>query len=119
MTGELSRTGAGGRVGIWSGAAKTIQGPLLWHFCRLTGLRGRGHYGAAEGGAAAGRGRHPRRPARPPAPRPRPKHRAIHLRYAHKTNRTCNGRPTFPLLLNLFISLLILDLNFNVCEIRL
>lgn len=44
---------------------------------------------------------------------------AIHLRYAHKANRTRNGRPTFPLLLNLFISLLILDLNFNVCEIRL
>lgn len=54
MTGELSRTG--GRVGIWSGAAKTIQGPLLWHFCRLTGLRGRGHYGTVEGrGGVAGK----------------------------------------------------------------
>lgn len=119
MTGELSRTGAGGRVGIWSGAAKTIQGPLLWHFCRLTGLRGRGHYArrrvVPRRGGEGIRGA----PRAPPAPRPRPKHRAIHLRYAHKTNRTCNGRPTFPLLLNLFISLLILDLNFNVCEIRL
>lgn len=116
MTGELSRTG--GRVGIWSGAAKTIQGPLLWHFCRLTGLRGRGHYGTVEGGVEW-RGKYSRSPSPPrPPPRARPAP-VIHLRYAHKANRTRNGRPTFPLLLNLFISLLILDLNFNVCEIRL
>lgn len=49
----------------------------------------------------------------PPAPC-RSAHCAIHLRYAHKANRARNGRPTFPLLLNLFISLLILHLNFNV-----
>lgn len=30
MTGELSRIR--GSVGIWSGAAKTVRGPLLWHF---------------------------------------------------------------------------------------
>lgn len=54
----------------------------------------------------------PRAP-HPPAPC-RSAHCAIHLRYAHKANRARNGRPTFPLLLNLFISLLILHLNFNV-----
>ncbi|CAH2232544.1 jg22643 [Pararge aegeria aegeria] len=75
MTGELSRTGAGGRVGIWSGAAKTIQGPLLWHFCRLTGLRGRGHYGAAEGWCRGGEGiRSPAAPPRAPASPARTRH---------------------------------------------
>lgn len=60
------------------------------------------------GGASPGpRGLHPLAPCRSA-------HCAIHLRYAHKANRARNGRPTFPLLLNLFISLLILHLNFNV-----
>lgn len=82
MTGELSRTG--GLASIWNGAAKTVRGPSLWHFCRLTGLRGRGHYGAVEGeveGKVFA--------ALPAPPRPSP---AIHLRYAHKANRTRNGQ---------------------------
>lgn len=74
---------------------------------------GRGH----NGGGVVGYGmRCPRVP--PPAlsaPRRASSHTSvIHLRYAHKTNRPRNGRPTFPLLLNLFISLLILNLNLNV-----
>lgn len=104
MTGASSRTRVS--VGIWSGAAKTIQGPLLWHFCRLTGLRVVAAITATVGAVCV------------PPPlhrRAEPHTRAIHLRYAHKANRTRNGRPTFPLLLNLFISLLILDSNFNVC----
>ncbi|KAL4711438.1 hypothetical protein ACJJTC_016192 [Scirpophaga incertulas] len=101
MTGMSSRTGV--LVGIWSGCSKNYSGPIIMAFLSSDG--------AARVAAITERwwGRYAW-----PAP-PSLHTRAIHLRYAHKANRTRNGRPTFPLLFNLFISLLILNLNFNVC----
>lgn len=87
---------------------KLFRGHYYGIFVVWRGWSGRGHYCARWGRCVP-------RPAPSPPPAPcRSAHCAIHLRYAHKANRARNGRPTFPLLLNLFISLLILHLNFNV-----